>query len=194
MRTRYLQAGLAALALLTPPALAQTEVPVKDFGGAGGEYRDPDVGVSFRLPPGWTLERACRWEDRQTTLWFGDPQSNGYQALYYQSPNPRPFPADAAAMDRAMRATIAPKLSQLQREGCQDCRLREGSIQMRVVGGQAAMSYLVDFTQGERKMVEYFTRIRGPRTAALFFARVPAAQLDSFRERFDRIIETLRAP
>jgi hypothetical protein len=43
-------------------------------------------------------------------------------------------------------------------------------------------------------MTEYLTFLDGEKTAALFFAMVPATELESFRERFDRIIETLRIP
>jgi hypothetical protein len=34
----------------------------------------------------------------------------------------------------------------------------------------------------------------GEKAAALLFVRVPAAEMDTFRERLDRIIETVRIP
>jgi hypothetical protein len=41
-------------------------------------------------------------------------------------------------------------------------------------------------------MVEYLTRVRSEKTNALFYARVPAGQLEDFKMRVDPIIETLQ--
>ncbi|MGC9970018.1 MAG: hypothetical protein ABSE56_05460 [Bryobacteraceae bacterium] len=43
-------------------------------------------------------------------------------------------------------------------------------------------------------MAEYLTRIGSHNASALFFARVPATELHLFRERFERIAETLQIP
>jgi len=43
-------------------------------------------------------------------------------------------------------------------------------------------------------MAEYLTLVRTENTLALFFGFVPAKGLDSYRKRFDPIIETLQIP
>lgn len=167
------------------------ELRVQDFGGANGEFRDPELGISFHLPAGWKLERAGRWGDHETTLWLRDPQSSASAFLYYQFPTPREFPKN---MEDAMRGAIEAKTRQRKGEGAADYRVRQESIQPRVVGGQQARSWVADYTDGNRKMVDYNTRIRSEKAVVLFFAHLPAADLDSFRQRFDLIIETLRVP
>ena len=43
-------------------------------------------------------------------------------------------------------------------------------------------------------MAEYLVWIHGEKARALFFGVTAAGELDTFRERFDRVIETAKIP
>ena len=182
---------LIAVGLLAFRASAQKEVSVTDFAAGENKFRDPDLGISFNLTPGWTLERATRWSNRETTLSFRDSRSQGFAGLYYESPAQREFPSN---MEQAMRGAIDAKTRQRQAEGLQDYRVRPESIQSRVIGGEQAMSWVADYTGSGQKMADYFTRIRTRNSTLLLFSHMAAGELDSFRQRFEPILETLRAP
>ena len=61
-----------------------------------------------------------------------------------------------------------------------DYRIRPESIQTRQIGGNQVLSAVAEFLQGQQKMVEYLTWVRSENVNSLFFATVPASDLDEF--------------
>jgi erythromycin esterase-like protein len=173
-------------------ATQEVAFQIRPAAGAASakEYRDPDYGVSFTLPSGWEAKRSSRWGDRETTVWLGDPTN---AALYYRVLAPdKELPAEEISRDLA--AGVDQKVGQRRDAGLADYTIRRELCRERTVGGRQALSCTGEFTQNGQAMAEYLTWVRSAKTLGLFFARVPAAELASFRERFDRIIETLRIP
>ena len=157
------------------------------------EYADPEYGVGFTLPPGWTIRQSSRWGDRETTAWFTDAESPAFAALYYRVYS-EPQPATPEQVRELLLAGAEAKVAQRTAEGFTDYRIRQESLQFRSVNGRAALSCVADYTGDGVPMTEYLTWVRSDQAGALFFARVTPSGLDAFRQRFDTIIETLRIP
>jgi hypothetical protein len=188
--------AILALALLAEPAGAQIGMPGVQFRRLGSERIDPDFGVSFKLLPGWKIDKAGRWVDDgepATTVSLHDPQKEATAALYY-----RLFRGGETStpqeIDRLLLAGVDAKISQRVRQGLEDYRLRPKSYEPRTVSGRRALSCVADYTEKKRSMAEHLTWVRTEVSLALFFTRMPAEKLDAFRERFNPIVKSLRIP
>jgi hypothetical protein len=156
------------------------------------EFRDPDSGISFRLPHEWGIDRTLRWGDHETTAWFNAPNSKAVSALYFKIlSSPRQSLEDAR---RWLPAAMDAKVVQRVTAGLEDYRIRPKSCQPRNIGGRLALSCVADYAEKARSMSEYLILTGSTNAEALFFAQMPAAELDAFRAQFDPIVETLRLP
>ena len=45
-----------------------------------------------------------------------------------------------------------------------------------------------------RSRRRYFVRVSSAKISVMFFARMPAGELETFRDRFDKLAATLRLP
>jgi hypothetical protein len=158
---------------------------------------DKTYGVSFRLPEGWSVQSSWRWGDRESTVAFNDPRKIPEQAApslnYY--PRAGSLPGTLEDVQETLRKAAENKVTQRRTEGLPTYRLRPDSCQPRTVGGHAARSCIAEFTgKSGTPMAEYLTFVRTANTGALFFGVIPVKGLDSYRSRFDAIIETLQIP
>jgi hypothetical protein len=78
--------------------------------------------------------------------------------------------------------------------GISDYTIRADSRRQRTIGGLPALSCVADFTQADQPMAEYLVWIRGEKITAQFFGRTSPGEFDTFREAFDRVIETAKIP
>jgi hypothetical protein len=158
------------------------------------EYRDGESGVSLSLPPGWIWTGPERSGNRESTLFLREPGSGQEIKLYVKNLDPPEEIMPAKKMDKRLVKQARRKAGQRIREGFENYRNREDSFELRAINGRSGMRWVADYTQNGRKMVEYFARVRTENTNALFFARLPAEQLDDFMVRIDPVIETLQIP
>jgi len=156
------------------------------------ECGDLDYSLSFKLPAGWRIGRAIRIGDRETSIAMSNPESQTAN-LWYKVLKPQ-RKMTTGEIWRALVASADEEVVQRVNQGRTDYRIRPDSPRAHSVRGHLALSCVADFTQDGRNMAEYLTWIRSDSTSALFFGRVPATELDRFRESFDQIIETLRFP
>ena len=178
---RIWHSGLWLIAFATPLASCS----------AGVEFRDPDTGVSLTLPPRWTWERVER--SNRLKIWrLHDPQSEITVAMEWQLAPELPNYPDG--VERAMRGAVDSRTKTRQREGLEDYRLRDASIQSLAIGGLPAMKWQADYMKNGRPMVESFFRVRGRKTTVLFYARMAADEFSPFQARFASVLATLRLP
>jgi len=142
------------------------------------------------LPAGWRWIGPDRWGDQQSTLVLREPETRQDIKLYVQILS-TPDIISADAMDKKLLRGVEYKVRQRTKEGYKDYHLRENSCELHSVGGRSALSWVSEFTESGRNMVEYFTRVRSANTNALFFAKLPAERFDDFQRRVDAIVETL---
>ena len=161
--------------------------------GDSKEYRDPDYGVVVALPAGWSTTQATRWGDHETTVVLNDAQSQAVSALYFKAVT-TPRKTSREEIRRLLRADAEAKVAQRTASGLSGYRIRQDSYQVRKINGREALSCVADYMQEGREMAEYLVRVGSDQITAMFFARIPAGELDRFRERFDRIANTLKLP
>jgi hypothetical protein len=81
-----------------------------------------------------------------------------------------------------------------QRSELQGYKILQESIHQTFIGGQPALTAVAEYTDNGQKMAESLTWIATEHTTALFFARVPAYDLEVFQVRFDQIIYSATLP
>lgn len=175
----------AVLICLTTSTLAYSQT---------NDYRDSESGVSLSLPPGWKWSGPERLGDQESILFLKDPGTLQIVQLYVKVLQPPEKMMPAEKMNRRLLKQAKRKVEQRTKEGYVNYRLRENSCQLKAINGRSALSWAADYTQNGRSMAEYFTRLRSENANALFYARLPAEQLDDFKARIDPIIETLQIP
>ncbi|MFZ1145578.1 MAG: erythromycin esterase family protein [Bryobacteraceae bacterium] len=161
--------------------------------GDSKEYRDSEYGVAFTLPPGWSVSQAQRWGNRETTVFLNATQSEATAALYFRvAAAPEKISPDE--IRQKLRSETEAKVAQRATEGLAGYRIRPDSYQYREINGRQALACVADYTLEGRAMAEYLVYARSGQVLALFFARMPAGELDRFRERFDTVANSLTLP
>lgn len=183
MRKRWLKVFLVTLCLLFA-STAYCQV----------EYHDEQSGVSLSLAPGWTWAGPKRMDGQKSIVNLRAPRTLQILRLYVQVLDPPEQIMPAEKMNKRLLKQAQRKVELRIKEGYKNYRLREDSSVLKSINGRSALSWVDDYTLNGRPMVEYLTRVRSEQRNALFFARLPAEQLDDFKERVDPIIETLEIP
>jgi hypothetical protein len=95
---------------------------------------------------------------------------------------------------RELKAAMNGKAKERLTQDFEGYLIRPDSIQMRSINGRPALSCIADYVLDGKSMAEYLIWIRSGDTFAEFFGRLPATDLDRYRESFDHIAETLQIP
>jgi hypothetical protein len=181
MRQRWLKVSLVSFCVVFA-ANAYSQV----------EYHDDQSGVSLSLPSGWTWTGPKAMEDQKSIVSLKEPETSQILRLYVKILDTPEEVMPAQVMNRRLLKQAQAKVRQRSSEGYENYRLREKSCVLKSINGRSALSWVDDYTVGETHMVEYLTRVRSETTNALFYARMPADQLEDFKARVDPIIETLQ--
>jgi hypothetical protein len=146
-------------------------------------YHDHLTSVEFDLPSDWSL--AGTWPADIVdiavlkTAHFGD----AFAAVWMESR--RAIPNE---LEKDVQDIVA------QRSELQGYKILQESIHQTFIGGHPALTAVAEYTDSSQKMAESLTWIATGHTTALFFARVPAHDLEVFQVRFDQIINSATAP
>jgi hypothetical protein len=176
-------------AQVPPPATTEVQ-----WDCSGEVCRDPKYGVSIRLMQGWKIEEVSRWGNQETTVRFIDPKGEASAALYFQiHQQPSHWPA-FSELDRELVNSVENKSRQRRSLGRIDFRARTNSYTLYYLRTGRAFDWIADYTDEGVTMAEYFTRVRTPHTTVLFFTALKPEMVESFRQRFDSIIQSLRVP
>jgi len=85
------------------------------------------------------------------------------------------------------------KISQRRtQQKLKDYRVRPSSYEREEIGGQRALAWVADFTQGKLNMVEYEVIARNDNALVELSIRCPASELDAARKDVQPIIESVR--
>jgi hypothetical protein len=185
MRSRFAQTLFTGALLLISTGFAYSQIA----------YRDSENGVSLSLRSGWSWTGPNRWTDEKgakSILILREAGSPQELRLWVQVLDPPEEITPAAKMDKRLLKQAQSKVKQRISEGYENYHLRAGSPHLHPINGRSALSWIADYTDHGRSMVEYLTRLRSENTNALFYARIPAEQLHDFKARVDPIIETLQ--
>jgi hypothetical protein len=155
------------------------------------EYHDEQSGVSLSVPPGWSWAEPKFLETGKSLLTLTDGEALQLR-LWVQVLDPPEESMPAQKMNKRLMKQAERKVEQRRREGYENYRLRKNSFELKAINGRSALTWVDDYTENGHNMVEYLARVRSEKTNAVFFARVPAEQLDDLKTHTDPIIETLQ--
>lgn len=160
------------------------------------DYRDGQSGITVSLPEGWIWSNQPRHDQKTRTevVVFQDSAAGAKLNLYMQTLDPPEAITAADKINRRLLKQAQAKVRQRLREGYENYHLREGSLDSRAISGHSALTWVADYTENGREMVECLTRARSENTNAIFYARAPAEQLADLKTNVDPIIETLQIP
>lgn len=136
--------------------------------------------VSISLPSGWTYLEADPSKPRDF-----------YNAGLFDTEAKCSCAVWAGKIERDLRTDMTAK-EQDRIKHFKNYKIRPDSWTPRQVNGAEALSVVADYEEHNRPMAEYVTIFKQGNNGAVLFARVPAADLASFRPQFDRIIDSLR--
>ncbi len=179
--------------------------------GDPDHYRHNRTGVELTAPAEWSLE--------------GDNESSGGgEMVRFSSSNiqtdtlavwMRPASVPEADIPGMLRDGLARKAQ--DRTGFAGWKVRPESIQVRVVGGQQALSAIADYNEtavsagsltlngniltigknasiSSEKMVEYLILVRSPKTYVFLFGRAQAADLAALQAGMDELAASAVIP
>jgi hypothetical protein len=167
------------------------------------EYSDLEIGVSFMLPGDWGLGNdGLRFMDRwwkgngdgdiATSVLLRHKRTNQGIWLYY-SIFRHVYSLTPDQIDKWLGEESDDKISQRRiGERIKDYRVRPSSYEREEIGGQRALAWVADFTNGKISMVEYEVIVRSDSSLAEFSIRCPASELDATRKDVQPIIQSVR--
>jgi len=181
-----------------PPRYQQIKLP-----DGVVKYSDLEIGVSFMLPGDWGLGNdGLRFMDRgwkgngdgdiATSVLLRHKRTDQGIWLYY-SIFRHVYSLTPDQIDKWLGEESDDKISQRRiGERLKGYRVRPSSYEREEIGGQRALSWLADFTQGKISMVEYEVIVRSDNSLAEFSIRCPASELDATRKDVQPIIQSVR--
>jgi hypothetical protein len=149
-------------------------------------YTDAKFGVSFSAPPNWSVQPSEVPGKEEQNLVLLDPEVQGYAAVWEGK-----YPIPGAEIESRLRKDAEDKVPGRQKAFV-DYRVRPETWQTRKVGGRPAISYIADYKDKDKAMVEYLAWVRSEQVSTQFMMRVAAADFEAFRRRVEPILESLR--
>jgi hypothetical protein len=150
------------------------------------EYRDQYTGLSLTATPGWIVQAPPESQSGEYTIRMLDPEAKAFAAVWEMV-----VKCDKAKIVSTLQSQPEDKAKE-RRKMFKDYTVRPGSIELRQIGGQHALSAIADYTEGTAKKTEYLVWVFTENSRCQFFARTAAAEFDAFRKRFDPIVETVK--
>ena len=150
-----------------------------------GVYRNDKLGISLNLPSGWTAEEAASIDPKQQVVQLIDSDT---QAIVTLSIEPRKLTTPPTVQGMRTEAERNYKQPQFPTQ-----TLRPDTWKTSQVGGHPALSWIADSSNmmaQNTPTVLYTTWVRSDTLKAVFTAQVNPGEFESFRPRFDQIVDT----
>ncbi len=152
--------------------------------GESSTYQDPTFGFSLSLPSGWVVDKDSAPEDKKGSFILLDPDDIAVTLMTVRSVKDLKPEAQSSvrAWADAMVAEAAKRVK--------DFAVRPDSWKEFEISGRPAVSVVADCVRGNEKEVACATYVLGERDASEFYFFVAPASLDSFRPKFDAVVNT----
>jgi hypothetical protein len=132
-------------------------------------YRDPQVGYSFTVPPGWVFHPRPPFSGVGTSVDLVDPESTVW-SIVSARPNVAATDDIAKELEAGAEARLAESIS-----AWPDYTIRPGSRRTWLLDGRQALSWIADYTEGKMARVEYITWVQSESTRAILVTKADAA-------------------
>ena len=165
-----------------------TMAPSWYFGPAldsvhSARYHGNSTGLEFDLPSDWSLVGTWPSDIGDIAVLKNAHFGDAFAAVWMKGRSAIP-----EQLEEDVRNIVA------QRSEIQGYKIIQESIHQTFIGGHPALTAVAEYTDNSQKMAESLTWIATEHTTALFFARMPAHDLEVFQVRFDQIIYSATAP
>jgi uncharacterized protein DUF3108/tetratricopeptide repeat protein len=150
-------------------------------------YHDAETGVSIKAPAGWYFHKQKQpsEENCKALVFMIDPLVASKSVIVVKDAS-KAKPEQIASA----RAWAEHDIEEAKK-AYKDYKVRPGSWKTRTWAGQPAVSVLVDYLDGEKKMVEYYTAaIKGSKSLDMSL-HVEADLLDDLQPDFDSILNSV---
>lgn len=198
---KYL-AALVALAVAVgytgcATAPERIKIDLKQAMGPDNQFTDAAVGLSVKLPTGWTVREASRWGDAhgENTIFLQTARaSSAAPSMYYKH-----YSTDeAGALDTA-GAEVLLREGALKKEAARAQTVRgyqnvPESFQFLTINGRPAMAYLATFTANNHLMTEHFVRVLGTKGYVMFFTKGTIADVKALLPELMQAVATVKWP
>jgi len=142
---------------------------------------DEEVGFTVTAPPRWL---HAPFDDRGTPkLIMLDPEADSRSVV-------RLHPVHGTCSAHAAATRKLGECEQVYR----DFKLREGAWHEREIDGRPAVTFIADFLENERAIVQHWTYIESGDYCVEFDFKVPADKLEDLRADFDAIVASYDGP
>ena len=143
-------------------------------------YEDKKRGFSLAAPSDWFFYALSG------TVFFLDPQ------MVVESTLRTVKVADLKPeQQKSLRAWAEAAVAEAGRTK-KDFKVRADSWKERTISGLPAISPVADYSDGKRKMVGYYTYVRGKSMGLKFAVTAPQDQFDGYRKQFDPIVDSVK--
>jgi tetratricopeptide (TPR) repeat protein len=149
-------------------------------------YSDAKFGVSFTAPPNWSVQPVEFPGKPEQNLILLDPEVQGQASVWEGQ-----YPIAAAEIESRLRKEAEEKVPGREK-ALEQYRVRPESWQTWTVGGRPAISYIADYKDRDKPMVEYLTWVRSEQVSTQFMMRAPAADFAAFRRRMEPTLLSVR--
>lgn len=186
-----------AAAARAPNPNAPIKIDLSQVLGPDNHYNDDVVGLSVKLPEGWTVRDATRWGEGhlQNTAFLKPAEaSSASPSMYY-----KPYTAEEAASigstgAQALLREQAQKKEASRIAGTPDYQNVPDSFMFFDVNGSPAMTYFATFTRGDQVMTEHFIRILGPNGYVMFFTTGKFEDVKAIMPQLKQAASTVKGP
>ncbi len=149
-------------------------------------YRDDRFNFSLSVPSGWFLDTDEAEDKPRIVVHLLDPEAAALNVFWIDKIGDGQVPPESE-----VRAACETKVKERLKE-LEGYKVRPESWRPRTLGGAPAVSYVADYVEGKRPMVEYLTAVQTGSLRAILVMRAPPEQFDGLRETFERIMESLK--
>lgn len=159
----------------------------KNVAGEPVEYTDKRLGFSLTVPAGWYIYEFGEDKSEATKIHLIDPDGAAMSVINAGALELTQIdvtkPVREYAQDRVSRA-------QLRLKGY---TVRPDSWDERMINGRSAVSYVADYEDKGKAMVEYRTYVLGDATLSRLRVHCKADRLEEVKPTIDQILSTFKA-
>ncbi len=197
----FVQHGTGVPLILTrtaaPPLPTQTLI--RPAGPMQGRtFHHKPTGVQFDLPPGWSVRgiEVATYDPGEMAV-LAVPENKAIFASVWMHKadsfpeNIRSVLDGALSMKVAMRAGKTGATAEHLAAGY---KIRPGSVEHTMIGGQQALRAIGEYEEGGREITELLTWIYTEHTRTYFFLKTTPEEIAALQPFFEQLLQSARIP